>query len=247
MHVCPAILTWARWFRGGGGEVTHTHGCTRVTVYPLLAPPPPPRPPPSDFYEYFHAAGELLDLDDSLYAVSAWNDNGYRQMVTSKCVTVDQLCVCVCVCVCDGCTCGRCFLACASHLCCCPSPPSGSLNRYALRRTGFFPGLGWLLTRKLAMTLFPQVPATPALVVTALSAHPWADSVCFTLNPSHTHTPSCCIRPGAHMHVVAYFGDVYVCSCARAFAQWPNVRWDDWLRGLPSLKGKAVVIPEVRG
>lgn len=90
-----------------------------------------------DFYEYFHAAGELLDLDDSLYAVSAWNDNGYRQMVTSK---------------------------------------------YALRRTGFFPGLGWLLTRKLAMTLFPQ---------------------------------------------------------------WPNVRWDDWLRGLPSLKGKAVVIPEI--
>lgn len=135
-------------------------------------PPTSPVPCPADFYEYFHAAGELLDLDDSLFAVSAWNDNGYRQMVTSKCVGWLPPGVPLPAPAPD-------FVApsprpppphtpCVFFRCAVVMRVPGRLpcGRYALRRTSFFPGLGWLLTRKLAMTLFPQVPAA-APVLTA--------------------------------------------------------------------------------
>ena len=49
-------------------------------------PPPPPRPPPPtcpapDFFEYFSAMAPFLDRDETLMAVSAWNDNGQAQHV----------------------------------------------------------------------------------------------------------------------------------------------------------------------
>jgi hypothetical protein len=48
--------------------------------------------------------GGLQDLDDSIFAISAWNDNGFKGVVGDP---------------------------------------------YSLRRTSYFPGLGWLLTRQL--------------------------------------------------------------------------------------------------
>ena len=57
-----------------------------------------------DFLEYFEAVGPLLDVDDTAFVVSSWNDNGYKGKVDDP---------------------------------------------YALLRTEFFPGLGWLLPRKL--------------------------------------------------------------------------------------------------
>lgn len=57
-----------------------------------------------DFYEYFQSISPILSEDNTLFAISAWNDNGFKHKVRDP---------------------------------------------YALRRTGFFPGLGWLLTRRL--------------------------------------------------------------------------------------------------
>mmetsp|Transcript_6505 Transcript_6505/g.9747 ORF Transcript_6505/g.9747 Transcript_6505/m.9747 type:complete len:580 (-) Transcript_6505:202-1941(-) len=57
-----------------------------------------------DFYEYFQSTSPILNEDNSVFAISAWNDNGFKHRVKDP---------------------------------------------YTLRRTGFFPGLGWLLTRKL--------------------------------------------------------------------------------------------------
>lgn len=57
-----------------------------------------------DFLEYMEAVGPILDVDQSVMAVSAWNDNGFIDKVR---------------------------------------------NPHALVRTNFFPGLGWLLSRKL--------------------------------------------------------------------------------------------------
>ena len=56
-----------------------------------------------DFYEYFHAAALAVDIDETIWLASAWNDNGFRNQVRD-------------------------------------------LN--GLRRTNYFPGLGWLLPRK---------------------------------------------------------------------------------------------------
>jgi hypothetical protein len=57
-----------------------------------------------DFLEYFEQVAPVLDVDESTFLVSAWNDNGYKGKVDDP---------------------------------------------YALRRTEFFPGLGWLLPRRL--------------------------------------------------------------------------------------------------
>lgn len=57
-----------------------------------------------DWYEYFHATAPVLDIDPSVWLISAWNDNGFDYLVADP---------------------------------------------YALRRTRYFPGLGWLLPRKL--------------------------------------------------------------------------------------------------
>lgn len=57
-----------------------------------------------DFMEYFRAVAPVLEEDDSLFVVSAWNDNGFRDVVADP---------------------------------------------VALRRTEYFPGLGWLLPRRL--------------------------------------------------------------------------------------------------
>jgi GNT-I family len=59
-----------------------------------------------DFYEYFHATAGLLEADRSLWAVSAWNDNGFAHTL-------------------------------------------GGGDELGLWRTRFFPGLGWLLSRRL--------------------------------------------------------------------------------------------------
>jgi hypothetical protein len=34
-----------------------------------------------DFFDYFEATAPILDVDESLYAVSSWNDNGQTQFV----------------------------------------------------------------------------------------------------------------------------------------------------------------------
>ena len=62
-----------------------------------------------DFYEYFNYVAPILDLDKSLFVISAWNDNGFKGKVE------DSL---------------------------------------ALRRTEFFPGLGWLLPKTLYKVVY---------------------------------------------------------------------------------------------
>jgi alpha-1,3-mannosyl-glycoprotein beta-1,2-N-acetylglucosaminyltransferase len=62
-----------------------------------------------DFYEYFNYVAPILDLDKSLFVISAWNDNGFKGKVE------DSL---------------------------------------ALKRTEFFPGLGWLLPKTLYKVAF---------------------------------------------------------------------------------------------
>ena len=57
-----------------------------------------------DFYDYFTATAPILEEDDTLLCISAWNDNGFVGHVR---------------------------------------------NPFALKRTEFFPGLGWFLTRRL--------------------------------------------------------------------------------------------------
>ena len=56
-----------------------------------------------DALHMFAASAPLLDADDTLWCISAWNDNGARDLVSSS-------------------------------------------EYYALRRTAFFPGLGWMMT-----------------------------------------------------------------------------------------------------
>lgn len=57
-----------------------------------------------DFYEYFLYTIPILDVDPSVFIISAWNDNGFKGKVK---------------------------------------------DTYELRRTDFFPGLGWFLPRSL--------------------------------------------------------------------------------------------------
>jgi len=59
--------------------------------------------PSPDFMEWFVNTAPILERDETLWCVSAWNDNGFRGLVKDP---------------------------------------------YGVRRTLFFPGLGWLLTRK---------------------------------------------------------------------------------------------------
>ncbi|CAM9621487.1 unnamed protein product [Pylaiella littoralis] len=66
-----------------------------------------------DFFEYFSATAPLLDSDETLMAVSAWNDNGQADHVK---------------------------------------------NNEALFRSDFFPGLGWMLPRRLWDELAPEWP-----------------------------------------------------------------------------------------
>lgn len=66
-----------------------------------------------DFFEYFMATSSLLDNDPSLLTISAWNDNGFENMVKDP---------------------------------------------EKLYRSDFFPGLGWMMTRKLWDELKPKWP-----------------------------------------------------------------------------------------
>ena len=59
-----------------------------------------------DFFDYFLATRKLLDKDDTLYCVSAWNDNGKEDSIDPSAIDI-------------------------------------------LYRSDFFPGLGWMLTRKI--------------------------------------------------------------------------------------------------
>jgi len=59
-----------------------------------------------DFFDYFLAMRKLLETDDTLYCVSAWNDNGKENYVDPSAIDL-------------------------------------------LYRSDFFPGLGWMMTRKL--------------------------------------------------------------------------------------------------
>lgn len=68
-----------------------------------------------DFFDYFLATRPLLDEDPSLFCVSAWNDNGKRDLIDDK----------------------------ANNL---------------LYRSDFFPGLGWLMTRKIWLELGEKWP-----------------------------------------------------------------------------------------
>ena len=57
-----------------------------------------------DFYEYLTSTAPILENDPTTFVVSAWNDNGFKNIVKDP---------------------------------------------HALKRTEFFPGLGWLLPREL--------------------------------------------------------------------------------------------------
>lgn len=57
-----------------------------------------------DFYEYFQNVNPIMAADPSVFVVSAWNDNGFKERVHDP---------------------------------------------YALKRTDYFPGLGWMLSRTL--------------------------------------------------------------------------------------------------
>lgn len=58
----------------------------------------------NDFYDYLVGTAPILERDPSIFAISSWNDNGFRNLAK---------------------------------------------NPLALRRTEFFPGLGWYLDRKI--------------------------------------------------------------------------------------------------
>ncbi|KAJ4870457.1 hypothetical protein Rs2_47943 [Raphanus sativus] len=60
-----------------------------------------------DFFDYFEAAANLMDRDETIMAASSWNDNGQKQFVHDP---------------------------------------------YALYRSDFFPGLGWMLRDRLGMS-----------------------------------------------------------------------------------------------
>jgi hypothetical protein len=60
-----------------------------------------------DFLEYFINIAPILDIDDTTFVISAWNDNGYKGKVDDP---------------------------------------------YSLSRTEYFPGLGWLLSKRLYKT-----------------------------------------------------------------------------------------------
>ncbi|KII61272.1 Alpha-1,3-mannosyl-glycoprotein 2-beta-N-acetylglucosaminyltransferase [Thelohanellus kitauei] len=58
----------------------------------------------ADFFEYFMKMKDLLDIDETVLCISAWNDNGYHKY---------------------------------AH------------DTYTFQRTEFFPGYGWMITKKL--------------------------------------------------------------------------------------------------
>ncbi|KAJ4866862.1 hypothetical protein Rs2_51604 [Raphanus sativus] len=66
-----------------------------------------------DFFDYFEAAANLMDRDETIMAASSWNDNGQKQFVHDP---------------------------------------------YALYRSDFFPGLGWMLKRSTWDELSPKWP-----------------------------------------------------------------------------------------
>ncbi|XP_066916420.1 alpha-1,3-mannosyl-glycoprotein 2-beta-N-acetylglucosaminyltransferase-like [Clytia hemisphaerica] len=69
----------------------------------------------SDFFDYFLATRKLLEVDNTLFCVSAWNDNGKEDSVDPSAIDV-------------------------------------------LYRSDFFPGLGWMMTRKLWNEIGPNWP-----------------------------------------------------------------------------------------
>jgi hypothetical protein len=54
-----------------------------------------------DYFLYFAHTLELMQLDNSIYCISAWNDLVRARARVCVCVSVCVcMCVCVCVCVC---------------------------------------------------------------------------------------------------------------------------------------------------
>jgi hypothetical protein len=94
----------------GGQQIAQHYGWSLTTGMAHFAPAPAlivledDLTPSPDFMEWFTSAGVVMESDPSLWCVSAWNDNGFRD------VAVDAL---------------------------------------GVRRTIFFPGLGWLLSRQM--------------------------------------------------------------------------------------------------
>jgi len=105
---------------GGGQQIAMHYGWSLREAFAHFADAPAvivledDLTPSPDFMDWFVSASPLLDVDDSLFCVSAWNDNGFKDLVKDP---------------------------------------------YGVRRTLFFPGLGWLLTRSFWETkLAPSWP-----------------------------------------------------------------------------------------
>jgi hypothetical protein len=107
-----------------------------------------------DFLEYFEAVAPLLESDPSLWLVSAWNDNGFDDIVSGGDGLICYMRACLFF-VWD--VCGL-----RARAWCCACAYRGSLSvmggprgraqvrsPHALQRTRYFPGLGWLLPRAL--------------------------------------------------------------------------------------------------
>ncbi len=110
-----------------------------------------------DFFEYFAATYPILHNDPTLWCVSAWNDNGKSEVVENNAglysslplvdfcmfwlATVDFLVIFV------GVKCCHCVM-CAE----------------LLYRTDFFPGLGWMLEKRVWSVLESKWPAALVLL-----------------------------------------------------------------------------------
>ena len=106
----------APWEKGARRIAQH-YKYTLSTMFKRMADPAHPRTKQApalvvveddllfahDFMDYLLAAAPVLDVDPTVWCISAWNDNGFKGLVK---------------------------------------------NSLRLKRTGFFPGLGWLISRK---------------------------------------------------------------------------------------------------
>ena len=96
-----------------------------------------------DFFPYFEATAPLLDADPSLFCVSSWNDHGQVPplLPVACCGSIDI-----------GAGAAASLPDCLHLADCCP-PPALPQDRFVsnatqLYRSDFFPGLGWMLNRR---------------------------------------------------------------------------------------------------
>ncbi|CAI9104839.1 OLC1v1003611C1 [Oldenlandia corymbosa var. corymbosa] len=102
----------ARHYKWALDQLFNKHNFSRVIILEddmEIAP---------DFFDFFEAGALLLDRDESIMAVSSWNDNGQKQFVQDP---------------------------------------------YALYRSDFFPGLGWMLSKSTWDELSPKWPKGSSL------------------------------------------------------------------------------------